>query len=767
MAGLLHFFRMMIVSVAIVPTFLMAQAQEARLVEKHRNPSVSVVRYSETPYSRQQYARVADPAIAAMVDAVNADTLRATLRELQNWGSRFLMNDNKKEIAASLMDKFRSYGYTDVKLDSFYLIIQNWGGLSDSSWQYNVVCTFPGSSAPEEIYVVGGHWDSICLPDPVNDAPGVDDNGTAVAATLEIARVMKQSGYKPEATIQFTLFAAEELGLFGSRYASAKARFASTDLRYMLNMDMISNNPGNIPEVKIYQYLGFEWASLVAADATERYTDLSAVFPDDKMNDGSDSYPYWLNQFPSAYFEEIVFSPNWHYPSDTLGNCNVPYLKKVAGAALATLAEQQLVPYPQNLRAQSTKEEIILHWKPTKNVLVKGCNIYRSETPGTGYQKITSSPVADSVYIDVPTTLNKQYYYVVATVNNSLLESAFSNEVYGARFNFSDSLLVLANVKGNKATPDSVRAFYQAILDTIPYRWMDVNSVQKVNLTQFSRYRSILWMSNTFDFEPLTNEMVQGVSAFMENGGNMLFAGYTPARFWINTSIAYPSYIPETTLFHKLFKVDSIDRKQQCMLFRANAVATGYDTLHIDPLKYMEKTYPGQIYNIDVFAPGQEANVIYRFDSRFDSTTPFGKMKHRPVGLEYMGAGNKSILLSFPLYYLDTTDAREFMHYVVTKKFGYPVGIAQTMNKGQLDFHVFPNPVKETCNVTFVLEKPGRVRISLISLSGQTVSSWLDRKLDRGAHSFRFTSTAFAPGLYQVLFQHSGGTKVEKIILIR
>jgi hypothetical protein len=757
---------MTVALLVVIPILALSQATDVRLVEKQNDPLAPVTRFSETHYAQRQFVHATDPAIAAMVSAINTDSLRATLRELQNWGSRFLMRDNNKEIATSLMNKFLSYGYTDVKLDSFYLVIPNWGGMSDSAWQYNVVCTLAGASAPDEIYVVGGHWDSYCAPDPMNLAPGVDDNGTAVAATLEIARVMKEAGYQPETTIRFTLFAAEELGLFGSRSAAQKARLGGTDLRYMLNLDMISNNPDDSAAIKLYQYLGVEWASYVAADAIERYTDLSVVIPQNNTNSGSDSYPYWAYGFPTVYFEEIAFSPNWHIPSDTLGNCNIPYLKKVTGGALATLAEQQLLPYPQNLWARSAKEKITLTWLPTQNAFVKGVNVYRSDSPGGIYQKITASPVVDSVFNDVPSISNKQYYYVITTVNDSLRESMYSNEVVGARFNFCDTLLVLANTKGNKSTPDSIRLFYQAVLDTIPYKWIDINAEQKIDLAQFSRYRSILWMSNSLENEPVTIEIAQGVMAFIENGGNLLWAGFNPARFWTNMNITPPLYIPETYLFHMLFKVDSVDRKIQSMMFRANAVATGYDTLHVDSLKYMNKSYPGQIYYLDLFAPSAEANVIYRFDSHFDSTTTFGKAKHRPVGLEYMGADHKSILLSFPLYYLDTSDARNFMHYVVTKKFAYPVGIEQATIKDPFDMRVYPNPVKDACNVTFKLERPGRVRISLISPKGLVTSSWLDRKLDSGNHRYRFSMASLNKGLYQVLLQQGAGKTVQKVIKV-
>jgi hypothetical protein len=725
-----------------------------------------MTRYSETPYALRQKSRAINPAIAAMVGAVNADTLRATLQEMQNWGSRFLMNDNKKEIATSLVNKFLSYGYTDVKLDSFYLIIYNWGGYSDSSWQYNIVCTQTGSSAPEEIYVVGGHWDSYCSPDPFNNAPGVDDNGTAVAATLEIARVMKLFNYQPEATIQFTLFAAEELGLFGSRFASAVARFGGVDIRYMLNMDMVANNPDNLPEVKVFRYLNFEWAGYCAADAVERYTDLSVVLPGDLMKSGSDSYPYWQQNFPSAYFEEYIFSPNWHLPSDTLGNCNVPYFTKVTGGALATLVEQQMLPFPQEVRAQSTKNDVVIRWKPTSNAFIQGVNIYRSDSTGGPYQKITSAPVPDSAYHDLLAEPNMQYYYVVTTVNDSLQESLFSNEVAGVRFNFCDTLLVLANLKGMRTTPDSIRAFYQAVLDTIPYRWIDINATHKIDLATFSRYKSVFWMSNNIDFEFLTGEMIQGAYAFSENGGNLLFAGFSPGRFWINSNINYPSRVPESSLFRHMFKVDSINRKTQSMMFRAYSTAPGYPTLNVDPLKHLDEGFPGQIFMVDVFSPTPLATVNYRFDSHYDSTTTYGLMKHRPVGLEYMGPDFKSILLSFPLYYLDTADARDFIRFVMMEKFATPVGVKPTIQAETFNLHVFPNPVYDACNVTFTLDRPGHVRISLLSVTGQEVATWLDQKLDRGSNWFRFSTSKLPAGLYEILLQQGNLTESRKMIRI-
>jgi hypothetical protein len=200
------------------------------------------------------------------------------------------------------------------------------------------------------------------------------------------------------------------------------------------------------------------------------------------------------------------------------------------------------------------------------------------------------------------------------------------------------------------------------------------------------------------------------------------------------------------------------------MLFRANAKMPGYDTLHIDSLKFLDKAYPGQIFNVDVFAAAPEANVIYRFDSRYDPVNLLGRMKNRPVGLEYMGNDHKSILLSFPLYYLDAVDAHNLIHFVMKEKFSYPVGITQTLKEDQLNFQVFPNPVKEHCNVSFNLTKPGRVMISLVSLNGRIISECVNKYFNQGRQSQIISTGFLTPGLYQVLLQLGKVKVVSKII---
>jgi uncharacterized protein YlbG (UPF0298 family) len=181
-------------------------------------------------------------------------------------------------------------------------------------------------------------------------------------------------------------------------------------------------------------------------------------------------------------------------------------------------------------------------------------------------------------------------------------------------------------------------------------------------------------------------------------------------------------------------------------------------------LKYSEKKYPSEIYNIEVFSPTPDASIVYRLDTKHDSTTNFGKMKHRPVGIEYMGTDFKSILLSFPLYYIDTNDVRKFLHYVMTEKFIHSVGIEPIDHFDPFSLHIYPNPVADYINVDFNLSKPGRIKLSLLSMQGQILRTWIENDLENGAHSLIFDINSLPYGVFYVVLQCNEGRSVRKII---
>lgn len=88
----------------------------------------------------------------------------------------------------------------------------------DDVLSHNVIGEITGSEFPNEYMIVGGHLDSWDLGD------GSHDDGAGVVQSIEVLRLLKESGIKPKRSIRVVLFMNEENGLRGGRkYAEVAA----------------------------------------------------------------------------------------------------------------------------------------------------------------------------------------------------------------------------------------------------------------------------------------------------------------------------------------------------------------------------------------------------------------------------------------------------------------------------------------------------------------------------------------------------------------
>jgi Zn-dependent M28 family amino/carboxypeptidase len=101
----------------------------------------------------------------------------------------------------------------------------------------NLAAELPGSGPKaDEILVVGAHYDTV------RDCPGANDNGTGVAAVLDMARLMAQD--KPNRTVRFVLFVNEEPPFFqteqmGSLVYARKCKADGDRIVGMISMETI------------------------------------------------------------------------------------------------------------------------------------------------------------------------------------------------------------------------------------------------------------------------------------------------------------------------------------------------------------------------------------------------------------------------------------------------------------------------------------------------------------------------------------------------
>lgn len=184
----------------------------------------------------------------------------------------------------------------------------------------NVVGTKRGTSRPDEIIVVGGHYDSVPR------GPGANDNASGVAATLEAARVL--AGISTSRTVQFVLFAAEELGLYGSAAFASERR---QGVVAMVNLDMV----GWGERLMIGTSQGRDDTAVNAAAQTAQRLGIQV---NRFRSGGSDHVSFERLSIPTVFLHRGV-DPDYHKPTDVPANVDPRHLEEAARLAVGLVQE--------------------------------------------------------------------------------------------------------------------------------------------------------------------------------------------------------------------------------------------------------------------------------------------------------------------------------------------------------------------------------------------------------------------------------------------
>ncbi|MFH6768274.1 M20/M25/M40 family metallo-hydrolase [Gaetbulibacter aquiaggeris] len=107
---------------------------------------------------------------------------------------------------------------------------QNCKQLSDVQ-SYNVIGEITGSEFPKQYMVVGGHLDSWDLGD------GSHDDGAGIVQSMEVLRLIKETGIKPKHSIRVVLFMNEENGLRGGKKYAEEAKQKGENHVFALESD--------------------------------------------------------------------------------------------------------------------------------------------------------------------------------------------------------------------------------------------------------------------------------------------------------------------------------------------------------------------------------------------------------------------------------------------------------------------------------------------------------------------------------------------------
>lgn len=163
-----------------------------------------------------------------MYNPVSADSLRAHVEFLSKLDPpRSIQHPESLEKALCYLERaFSSLGMAPAR--------QNFS--VDGSDYSNIIAVV--NPHKDRVLVVGAHYD-VC-----GDAPGADDNASAVAGLLELARIIRQNGDSLGFKVIFAAYANEEPPYFGTENMGSWVHARSlkeqgSDVRLMICLEMI------------------------------------------------------------------------------------------------------------------------------------------------------------------------------------------------------------------------------------------------------------------------------------------------------------------------------------------------------------------------------------------------------------------------------------------------------------------------------------------------------------------------------------------------
>ncbi len=187
----------------------------------------------------------------------------------------------------------------------------------------------PGNS--EEVIIVGAHMDHLGVRNGQTYF-GADDNASGTAALIAAAKALASVEKDLKRTVIFIAFSGEELGLLGSLHYVRNPTVPLSQIKFMLNMDMVGYSKGALDAIGFGKTL--EADRLVKelipkTGLTPRYYAATGG--------GSDHMPFEQLNIPTGVFHTGVHE-NYHQPTDSLEKIDLLNLAKISGLAADLVA---------------------------------------------------------------------------------------------------------------------------------------------------------------------------------------------------------------------------------------------------------------------------------------------------------------------------------------------------------------------------------------------------------------------------------------------
>jgi hypothetical protein len=300
-----------------------------------------------------------NPEVSKMVKEVSAKNIEATIRKLVSFGTRNTLSeqdDPTRGVGAARdwifgeLQKISADCGNCLAVEKQSFLQPKANRVPVPTMLTNVIATLKGTTNPERVYVVSGHYDSMCTSptDAKCDAPGANDDASGTATVIELARVMSKRKF--DATIVFMTVPGEEQGLLGATYFAQQAVEKKMDIEAMFTNDIVGGvtsqkNSPNRNRVRIF-------SEGVPSNETEQQAGTRR-----SVGGENDSASRQLARFVKEQADRYLknFKVWMIYRRDRYlrGGDHIPFLERGFTAARITEADEDYTHQHQNVRTEN------------------------------------------------------------------------------------------------------------------------------------------------------------------------------------------------------------------------------------------------------------------------------------------------------------------------------------------------------------------------------------------------------------------------------
>ncbi|QAA81723.1 M20/M25/M40 family metallo-hydrolase [Aequorivita sp. H23M31] len=277
--------------------------------------------------AEMDYSITEDALVNECLDLVDGINIENDILALQSYGTRY---HTKPQAVQAVLDQQAKWdamivaaGRTDMHTRIFEHV---------NTPMPSVILTIDGANNPDEFVIIGGHIDSTSW--DKNDAPGADDNASGIASLNEMVRVLLEKEFVPNRTIEVMAYAAEEIGLVGSKEIAAEYASNGVNVLAYVQFDM-TGYKGSSSDIYITTdsynssgLSGFLTDLMDHYNATNANADHNFTYNYTQCGYACSDHASWAqNGYETAFPFEAAMgqdNPNIHSPSDVYSFFNTP-----------------------------------------------------------------------------------------------------------------------------------------------------------------------------------------------------------------------------------------------------------------------------------------------------------------------------------------------------------------------------------------------------------------------------------------------------------